>query len=82
MFRIDAPLSKRMAMLRWCPSLVTVAMTGISTAFDTARRLRSEIGAFKTYAHRTLRFGESFAKDTVRMPFVVPPPTPQKRAGM
>ena len=57
--------------------VMPVAMTGISTAFDTARRLRSEIGAFRTTPIAPCD-STSFAKDTVRMPFVVPPPTPQK----
>lgn len=51
-------------------------ITGMSTALATAKRLRSDIGAFNTTPiapwHST-----SLARDTVLRPLVVPPPTPQ-----
>ena len=44
--RMDAPARSRASMS--VSSLVTVIMTGISTALTTASRFKSEIGAFST----------------------------------
>ena len=74
-FRISAPAFSLalISVFSW----VTVIITGISTAAATAARFRLLIGAFRITPmapwHST-----SLARATVRSPFVVPPPTPQK----
>ena len=56
--------------------LVTVIMTGISTAFTTASRFGLLMGAFITTPMAPWH-SASLARITVRAPLVVPPPTPQ-----
>jgi len=58
-------------------SLTTVMMTGISTTLVTARRFKSLIGAFRTMPMAPWP-SASCASESVRSPFVVPPPQPQK----
>ena len=74
-FRMEAPASSRAWMS--VSAFVTVMMTGISTTRETASRFRSEMGELSTTPMAPCP-STSWASCRVRIPLVVPPPTPQK----